>query len=127
VHRDAPQAIVGGPEEVSLLADQGGQGRGVDDHVQEGLGAEVGAGRVDGEPERGGELVVVSGPLGAGDDARYPDPVPGQFGGRDRAGGGELVSRPDQELDGLVEDPGGISSPVPCPRGRSPATSLSRP
>ncbi len=32
----------------------------------------------------------------------------GQFGGCDRAGGGELVGRPGEELYGLVEDAGGL-------------------
>jgi hypothetical protein len=67
VHGNAPQVVVGGPDEAGLLADEGRQCRRVGDHVQEGLGAEVGTDGIDGEPERGGELVVVSGPLGSGE------------------------------------------------------------
>jgi hypothetical protein len=61
---------------------QGGQGRGVGDGVEQRVGAEVGAGRLDGEPELGDEVVVVGRPLGAGGDAGHPDPVPDELGGR---------------------------------------------
>jgi hypothetical protein len=40
----------------------------------------VGAGRLDGEPELGDEVVVVGRPLGAGGDAGHPDPVPDEQG-----------------------------------------------
>jgi hypothetical protein len=56
VHGDAAQVVVGGPDETGLLADQRRECGGVGDRVQEGLGAEVGADGVDGEPERGGQF-----------------------------------------------------------------------
>jgi hypothetical protein len=122
VYGDAPQTVVGRPQQPGLLADEGGKFRGVGDHVQEGLGAEVGADRVDGKTERGGQLVVVGSPFGSGDDARDPDPVPGELGGRDHAGRSELVRRPGEQLVGLVEDPGGCDAvgELPCGPGDGP-------
>jgi hypothetical protein len=55
----------------------------------------------------------------SGDDAGHPDPVPGKLGRRDRAGGGELVGRSGEELDRLVEDPGGLDARGELPRGQS--------
>ena len=52
-----------------------------------------------------------------GDDAGHPDPVPGELGGRDRAGGGELVGRSGEELERLVEDPGGLDAVGELPAG----------
>src|SRR5215471_11586865 len=43
--------------------------------IRNGLGAEVGADGVDGDPELGSGFVVVRGPLGPGDIAGHPDPM----------------------------------------------------
>ena len=67
-YRDAPQVIGTGPQQVGLLPDQGGQGRDARDRVKQRFGAEVGVGRVDGKPERGGELFVEGGPPGSADE-----------------------------------------------------------
>ena len=81
------------------------------------LAAELGPGHVDGQLEHGGELIVVGAPLGPADQAGHPDPVPGELGGPDRGGGGQLVGRPGEQLDGLVEGPGGRDAVGEPPRG----------
>src|SRR5579872_5695428 len=106
VHRYAPQIPVRWPDDATLRTDEGGQLRGVGDRFQQRLGSEVRPDRVDGEAERGSEFVVEGGPFGAGHDAGHPDPVAGELAGRHPLGRGELVARPGDELDGLVEDAG---------------------
>jgi hypothetical protein len=43
--------------------------------------------------------------------------VPGELGRRDRAGGGQLVGRPGDELDRLVQDPGRLDAFGELPGG----------
>jgi Major Facilitator Superfamily len=95
---------------IAAFADEGGQGRRVGDHLKQVVGAEVGSDRVDREPERGGELVVEGGPPGIGNGGGHPDPVPRQLAGSHRAGGGELVGWPGEELEGIIQDPGDLDA-----------------
>ncbi len=117
-HRDAAQTVVRGPDEAGVRTHEGGQGRGVGDGVEERVGAEVGAGRLDGEAELGDEDLVVGGPLGTGDDARHPDPVPGELSEGHRPGVRQRVGGAGEELERLVEDPDGLDVLGEGPTGR---------
>ena len=101
-----------------------------------------GPGHLDGEAERGDEVVVVGGPLGAGGDAGHPDPVPGELRersptGRRRARGrgpvrswsGSSSTRTDSMSSGRGR-PGAatarkVASIVPARQRRSTAVSMS--
>lgn len=77
--RNASQVVTGGPEVSISLADKCCQLGRFGDCVEECLGSEVWADRINRETECGRELVVVLGPLGAWDDAGNPDPVIGEL------------------------------------------------
>src|SRR5581483_10563066 len=76
---------------------------GVGDGVQQRVGAEVGAGRLDAQAELRDEVLVVDGPLGSGDGAWHPDAVPDQLMQGHGPGWGQCVGGAGEQLERLVE------------------------
>ncbi|RPK89357.1 hypothetical protein EES47_11455 [Streptomyces sp. ADI98-12] len=104
---DAAQVVADGPDERGLFADEGGQGGGGGDGVEQRLDAEVRADRVDDQTEGVRQRLVVGGPLGAGRVPGHPDPVARELGRGDRGGVGVRVARPGEQVERFVEDRGG--------------------